>query len=627
MHCVVNASITSGHFPASTLTFDADRHISSRALSADWPTEQLCVISIAHPAPLVSATVRCLDVLETFFRHPEVYALPVIGQNDTPVTLIERQSFVEFFSQPYAREVYGKKSILRFIADGFMQRTQAPIIVDAATSLDDVATIIIDKGMQHMVSGFIVTANGRYAGVANGHDLLDAITQRRQAELYYLAHHDQLTGLPNRLLFIDRLTQACRETARNGTHAGLLFIDLDRFKQVNDSLGHSVGDALLRSVSERLQAGSRATDTIARLGGDEFAYLIPDMDHSNIAHIVAQRIIEAMRPPFSIMGHELFMTASIGIALCPDDDRDINSLLAKADTAMYEAKKNGRNGYQQYAPELKIYSPEHMLLETDLRNAIVNREFVLFYQPQIDLASGRTLGVEALIRWQHRQYGLLSPGRFIEIAENTGLIVPLGHWVLREACQQLKAWCDAGIPPLRMAINVSALQFRQANFANTVRTTIEETGVDPHLIELELTESIVMHNANDVLRTLAELKNIGVSLALDDFGTGFSSLSYLRRFPIDLLKIDQSFIRDVANMPVNESIVRAIIALGRSLSLQIIAEGVETEAELTTLRSCQCDAVQGYHFLPPASADDFFSWLSARQQRNTSCGARQTCMS
>ena len=593
----------------------------------DGKLESPTIAQVCRYIPPMREDARCIDVLEAFFRHPEIYALPVTDNDNTPLALIERKVFVEFFGKPYTKEVHGKKSILHFIHHGILRGLQPPIIIDAVTSLDDVAAIIIDKGMQHMVSGVIVTVDGGYAGVANGHDLLDAITQRKQTELYYLAHYDQLTGVPNRMLFIDRLTQACLETPRKKTRVGTMFIDLDRFKQINDSLGHRFGDALLRAVAQRLQGCARDVDTVARLGGDEFAYLMDGLNDPADAAIVAQRIVEAMQKPFSIMGHELFVTASIGIATCPDDGMEVATLLAKADAAMYDAKTKGRNGYRQYMPGLTMYSSDHMAIEMDLRNALENDELVLFYQPQVSFTTGQVIGVEALLRWRHPIRGLLSPAQFIEIAEQSGLIIPIGGQVLRKACLQLRTWLDAGLPPLRMAVNVSALQFHQEDFAHLVRTAIEENHIDPRLLELELTENIVMQNVDTVLSTLKKLKEIGVMLAIDDFGTGFSSLSYLRRFPIDQLKIDQSFVRAIEKIPVNQSIVRAIIALGQSLSLKVVAEGAETDAELEILRACQCDEAQGYYFLRPSPVDDFVAWLSSHQQIAKSIGNAQACMS
>jgi diguanylate cyclase (GGDEF)-like protein len=570
--------------------------------------ESPSVVKVHRYVTPVATDVSCLTALEMFFNNHELYALPVTNAGGVPVALVERQSFIEFFGQPFTREVHGKKTILEFLANKLIMGN-VPITVDVSTSTDDVAQIIIDKGMQHMVSGFIVTEDGRYVGVANGHNLLDEITRRKQAELYYLAHYDQLTGVPNRMLFSDRLTQACREAARKNMLVGLMFVDLDRFKQVNDSLGHSVGDHLLRSVVDRLKGSVRDCDTVARLGGDEFAILLDELKDVVDAEITARRVIASLQHPFTIMGHELFVTASLGIAVYPKDDSDIGRLLTKADAAMYEAKRSGRNAYRTYTSGLSIYSLDHLSLETDLRSAVENDEFVLFYQPQVNLATGQVVGVEALVRWQHPQRGLLSPAQFIGLAEESGLIVPIGNWVLRKACQQVRAWSDAGLPPLRMAVNVSSLQFQQVNFCSTVKAIINESGVDPDYIELELTESIVMHHGTLVLDTLRELKQIGVMLAIDDFGTGFSSLSYLRRFPIDCLKIDQSFIRDIESMPVNEAIVRAIIALAQSLSLEVVAEGIETESELAVLKTCHCPQAQGYHYLRPLPADDFMTWL------------------
>jgi diguanylate cyclase (GGDEF)-like protein len=565
-----------------------------------------------RPAKAVLTSTSCLHVLNHFLGDQDLYALPVIDLMEIPHTLIDRHNFVEFFSRPYIREVHGKKSIADFLRQkptGF--RFSAPVIVDAATSIDDVAQIIIGAGMQHMVSGFIVTRDDKYAGIANGHDLLNEITQRKQAELYYLAHHDQLTGIPNRMLFTDRLTQACREAARIDSLVGLMFVDLDRFKQVNDTMGHRFGDQLLRAVTERLKGCARDCDTVARLGGDEFAILMDNLKHANDADVIAQRIVDSMRQPFHIMGRELVVSLSIGIAIYPRDDTEVGALLSKADAAMYEVKANGRNGFRAYIPGLSMYSLEHMSLETDLRSALDNNELVLHYQPQVSLANDQVVGVEALARWEHPRHGLISPAHFIPIAEESGQIVAIGKWILRQACLQHRSWVEQNLPPLRMAVNISALQFRQADFSREVRAIIEETGMDPYFIELELTESIVMQDVGTVLETLQDLKQLGVRLAIDDFGTGFSSLSYLRRFPIDRLKIDQSFVRGIEQMPVNESIVRAIAALARSLSLEITAEGTETEAELALVRACKCNEAQGYRYARPLAAGEFLNWLRA----------------
>ena len=461
-----------------------------------------------------------------------------------------------------------------------------------------------------MVSGFIVTQDGEYAGIANGHDLLQDITHRKQDELYYLAHYDQLTKVPNRMLFNDRLTQACREAVRSGSLVGLLFIDVDRFKQINDSMGHRFGDLLLVTLAERLQSCARDCDTVGRLGGDEFAILMDAPHDAGAISVLSRRVVDSMREPFQVMGKELYVTVSVGTSIFPSDDAEIDGLFAKADTAMYEAKTNGRNGFQEYVPGLSIYSADRMSLESDLRAALRNNEFVLHYQPQICLATNQVVGVEALIRWRHPKHGLLPPLHFIPTAEENGLIVEIGRWVLREACRQCQQWADVDHVALRIAVNISALEFRQADFVEQVQAILNETGVAPNHIELEMTESIVMHNVSAVLATLNELKRMGTLLAIDDFGTGFSSLNYLRRFPIDRLKIDQSFIQGIDHVPANESIVRAITSLAHNLSIEVVAEGAESDSELDILRACQCNEAQGYWFAKPMPAGELMPWVA-----------------
>jgi len=333
------------------------------------------------------------------------------------------------------------------------------------------------------------------------------------------------------------------------------------------------------------------------------------------AEVTAQRIVESFRLPFHILERETFITVSLGIAFYPRDEENPDNLLAKADAAMYEAKQSGRNAFRNYAPDLAIHSFDHLSLEADLRHAISREELVLHYQPQINVATGAIIGVEALIRWQHPVRGLLSPSAFISIAEDSGLIIDIGNWVLYEACRQQCAWTLLNIPPLRMAINISAVQFRRNNFTEVVQRVINETGIDPNFIELELTENIAMHHANDVLNTLRELKRIGVKLAIDDFGTGFSNLSYLQRFPIDRLKIDQSFVRGIENMPANKSIVQAIVSFAKSLSLETVAEGVETAAEFAQTSACSCDEVQGFFHARPMPASDLLTWFAEKQNK------------
>jgi len=565
---------------------------------------------LKYVAPAATTTI-CLDIVNRFLDEESLYALPVVDCANKAITLLDRHTFLEFFSRPYVREVYGNKTIVHFLNTKQMSyRDKTPIMVDAASSIDDVAQIIIDAGMQHMVSGFIVTQNQQYAGIANGHDLLQDITHRKQDELYYLAHYDQLTKIPNRMLFNDRLTQACREAVRKNTLVGLLFIDVDRFKQINDSMGHRFGDLLLVALAERLQSCARDCDTVGRLGGDEFAILMDAPQDAGSISMLSKRVVDSMGEPFQVMGKELYVTVSVGTSIFPSDDAEIEGLFAKADTAMYEAKTQGRNGFQEYVPGLSIYSADRMSLESDLRAALRNNEFVLHYQPQICLATDQVVGVEALIRWRHPRHGLLSPLHFIPTAEENGLIVEIGRWVLREACRQCRQWADADHAALRIAVNISALEFRQADFVEQVRAILNETGVAPNHIELEMTESIVMHNVGAVLATLNELKRMGIFLAIDDFGTGFSSLNYLRRFPIDRLKIDQSFVQGIDRIPANESIVRAITSLAHNLSMEVVAEGAESDAELAILRACQCNEAQGYWFVKPMPADGVMPWIA-----------------
>lgn len=558
---------------------------------------------LKHTSP-VPESITSLEVLNLFQQQPEMFAIPVVSPDNVPVGIVERHAFVELFIKIFTREIYGKKSISEFM-------NKSPIVVDKGTAIDDVARIIIDAGMQHMVSGFIATDEGKYLGIANGHDLLDEITQRKQASLFYLAHFDQLTKLPNRVLFLDRLQMAILESGRQNTKVGLLFIDLDNFKHFNDSMGHGFGDKLLLSVATRLSNCARESDTVARLAGDEFTILVENVNNQNDLDILCNRIVEAMGRPLQIMGREVFITASIGTAICPDDDMDANGLLVKADAAMYQAKRSGRNTYRPYLTGMHLYSIDRMSLETDLRMAIERKEFELYYQPQISLSANKVSGNEALLRWIHPERGLLAPIHFIEIAEETGLIVPIGEWVLREACRQHMAWIHNGLEPISISVNISAMQFYQDGFSAMVRTIILESGMEPMYLELELTESLFMHDVDAVLKTLHELHDLGVRLAIDDFGTGYSNLSYLRRFPIDRLKVDQSFIRDIEREPVNAEIVKAIATLGKSMSLELVAEGVETDSELSLAESSGCDFVQGYRFSKPLPAKHFEDWVRA----------------
>ena len=454
------------------------------------------------------------------------------------------------------------------------------------------------------------------SGAVNGYLAIAAdITARKTAErqVEFLAYRDVLTGLPNRLLLQDRYSQAVAHAERTHSRLALLFLDLDNFKTINDSLGHAVGDALLQDIAARLGVCVRETDTISRQGGDEFLIVLSDLGGTEDIMPVLLKIREQLQAPFLIHGHELSTSASIGVALYPDDGRDFETLHQKADTAMYRAKDAGRNHYRFFDEQMNVEAVEHLRIKNGLRRALAEEEFELHYQPQYDLKSGRIVGAEALLRWLHPEEGLIPPARFIPVAEDSGIIVPLGEWVIREACRQAMAWRAQGLPPLVIAVNLSAVQFRRGEIQPTIERVLQDTGFDPRLLELELTESIMIHDAEAVLLTVRQLKQLGLKLSIDDFGTGYSSLSYLKRFDVDKLKIDQGFVRDLARNPDDAAIVRAIIQMASSLGLRTIAEGVEDADALALLRRFGCDEAQGYHFARPMTAQAFADLLARAQ--------------
>ena len=418
----------------------------------------------------------------------------------------------------------------------------------------------------------------------------------------YLAQHDGLTDLPNRILFNDRLTQAIALAQRHQQKLALLYLDVDRFKHINDSLGHTVGDHLLQSVAQRLVASVRNSDTVSRQGGDEFVILLSEVRHAQDAAVAAEKVRVALTAPHYIDQHDLHLTASIGIVIYPDDGMEGKTLLTNADFAMYHAKESGRNNYQFFRPDMNVSAIERQSLEEGLRHAVERKEFVLHYQPQMDLHTRAIIGVEALIRWHHPQRGLVGPAQFIPVAEECGFIVPFGRWVLREACRQGRAWQDAGLPPMRIAVNISAAELRAKDYVAGVRAILLETGLEPGYLELELTETFLMQDSTSTTDVLQALKGMGVHLALDDFGTGYSSLSYLRRFPIDTLKIDQSFVRDLTTDADDASIVSAVISMGKSLHKRVVAEGVETPEQLAFLQEQNCPEGQGYYLSQPLVA-------------------------
>lgn len=442
------------------------------------------------------------------------------------------------------------------------------------------------------------------------------ITERRQAEerARFLAYHDALTGLPNLQLMQDRLERAIQQAGHSEGKMALMVVDLDRFKAVNDSLGHGLGDQLLIAVGQRLRQSVADTDTVCRQGGDEFLILLPTQTDMETCIGLLGQLMLGLSAPFRIDGIELTLTASIGIALCPDDGMDLESLLKKAEMAMHQAKEAGRNTYRFFDEAMNSEASDQLSLHFGLRQALEQKQFFLCFQPQIEIASGELIGAEALLRWQHPQMGLISPARFIPVAEESGLIVPIGEWVLQQACIEAARWQAAG-HTLAVAVNLSALQFKRGDIEQSVIRALADSGLEPGLLELEITESLLLQDTEKVLATVIRLKHLGVKLSIDDFGTGYSSLAYLKRFKVDKLKIDQSFIRDLANDPDDAAIVRAVIQMARSLGLRTIAEGVEDQQTLDHLRLYHCDEAQGYHYARPMPASDFLDYLRPEKSR------------
>jgi diguanylate cyclase (GGDEF)-like protein len=465
------------------------------------------------------------------------------------------------------------------------------------------------------------------------------VSERKRTELqiHQLAYFDALTGLPNREHFRRHAERSLRAAKRNNRRLALIFLDLDEFKYINDTLGHDAGDELLCNIADYLQHSIRASDLVAkldmddadrpalsRLGGDEFTVLLPDLGETEVAAKVADRILDKLRCPVKIQGKEFFITGSLGIALYPDDGDSVDTLLKNADIAMYHAKQGGKNSYRFYAKHMDERVQARLSMESKLKRALEREELDLHYQAKVEIGSGRVIGVEALLRWHNPEMGQVSPARFIPVAEETGLIVPIGEWVLHTACRQAQHWREAGLVPRNVAINLSSHQFRRGGLIETVEQALASTGWDAQWLELELTESVIMENAEETIRVLNQLKTMGVTLSVDDFGTGYSSMAYLKRFPLDVVKIDQSFVRDIATDANDATIVRAIIALARGLNLTSIAEGVETEQQLNFLREHGCDQIQGYFVNRPAPAEQMESLLRADQSGENTAALPQS---
>ena len=454
-------------------------------------------------------------------------------------------------------------------------------------------------------------ANEHLVMVAIESQKLVDIAQTETMELNYLAHHDVLTDLPNRMLLLDRLGQAIGMARRQGKEMAVMFLDLDRFKYINDSLGHAIGDKLLQSVAHRLVSCVRISDTVSRQGGDEFLLLLPKIEHASDAALCAQKILAAFTFPHIIDQHKLVVSLSIGISIFPNDGDDAATLIKSADTAMYHAKESGRENFKFFKQEMNDRAAQKQLIEASLRLAVERQEFVLYYQPKVNLRHRTIVGCEALIRWQHPEQGLLAPEQFMSVAEECGLILTIGRWVLRQACQQAVAWRTAGLVPITVAINASALEFRSTDFLDNIRAILDETMMDPHYLEIELTEDILKYDVESGIGVLSGLHGLGIKLALDDFGTGYSSLSYLGRFPIDTLKIDRSFVNNITKNKDDAVIVSSVLGLGRSLNKRVIAEGVETEAQVEFLLDQKCEQGQGFFLGRPVLASVLAQLMAA----------------
>ncbi len=573
---------------------------------------------------LVTAAIRDISVRQAAEEHlaqmegryrglleaaPD--AMVVVDQGGE-IVLLNVQAEKQF---GYRRDELVGQKVKNIIPMGFAER----LVADALRSAEDalaqqIGTGIELNGRRKDGSEFPIEIMLSPLEGAEGVLVTAAIrdiTTRKKAEalMIHSSEHDFLTGLPNRVLLSDRINQAIRMAIRHRRRVAVLFLDLDGFKHINDSLGHPTGDKLLQSVGKRLVDCVRASDTVSRQGGDEFVVLLSEAEDSEDASVTAKKMLRAVAEAHFIDQHDLHITCSVGVSLYPDDGLNAETLIKNADTAMYQAKENGRQTYQYFKPAMNVRAVERQSLEESLRRALERQEFVVHYQPKINLKTGRISGAEALLRWTHPTRGPVPPGQFIPVAEDCGLILPIGTWVLRQACQQAQAWVDAGLPLGTMAVNISAIQLRSENFLESIFAILQDTRLDPRLLELELTESVLMKHAESTASILTALRDRGVQVAVDDFGTGYSSLSYLRKFPIDALKIDHSFVGQITTVPDEIIIVKAVIGLGRSLKLRVVAEGVETKEQLAFLQAHQCDEAQGYYFSRPVLPEQFAKLL------------------
>ncbi len=558
-------------------------------LIEDNPGDERLIREMIGEDPHATFSVHCVDRLATGLEH--------LSAGETALVILDL-SLPDSFGLDTFTKVYAHSPAV-------------PIIVLTGNDDDSLALSAVKGGAQDYL---VKSRLDRELLLRSMHYSIER--KRYQVQLERQANYDALTGLPNRNLLHDRLRQAVH-SQRTPRNIAVVFMDLDHFKFVNDSLGHSVGDKLLKAMGERLRSVLREGDTVGRVGGDEFVLILNDQSNEEVIFRAMQRISAKVAEPLTLDGKELYVTASAGISLYPQDGRDVDTLLKNADAAMYRAKEHGRSNFQFYTSEMNERVNDRLALEHALRRALERQEFALHYQQKVDLRSGALIGAEALVRWLHPEWGLVRPARFIPIAEETGLIVQLGEWVIHEACRQTRAWLQAGLKPGVVSVNLSARQFRAEGLVRAVSRILQETGLDPASLEMELTESMVMHNVETAIATLQGLKSLGLRLSVDDFGTGYSSLSYLKGLPIDALKIDRSFVRDIGTGSEAEDgiLAAAIISLGHALQLQVIAEGVETDAQLHFLKRHGCDQVQGFLYGEPVPAEQFAELLQRERRK------------
>ena len=562
------------------------------------------VAQLKKTCPAVQTQTLLLKVHELFQAQDELKSL-VILDGDRAVGLMNRNMLNELFSRPFTRELYGNNKVSEFMITD-------PVIVESVTSVDDLTRIILNERMSAMQDGFILTEDGRYAGVGFGHDLLALLSERKQQHLFKLAHYDHLTGLPNRLMFVDRLHQACLRAERSEELVGLLFIDLDRFKEVNDTLGHAAGDELLIRVSNRLCSTVRRVDSVSRLGGDEFTVTLEGIPSEKTASDIADKLVESLRTPFSVHGVEITVTASIGVSFFPNQAEDAEELQRNADVAMYRAKADGKKRHRIFARHMLVSNRASLSMENELRNALKNDELEVFYQPIIELGKHRIIGVESLIRWNRPGHGIVGPGEFLGLADELGLMDDFGSFVVRETCRQIVDWNQRLQTDLFGAVNLSFSQLENAKLPGFTAQVLKESGLPASNLVLEVTEQTIMKSVDRSVANIERLGRMGVQLAIDDFGTGYSSLSYLLNLPIGRLKIDRCFIQNVEQGEKSRALTRAILNLAESLGLEVVAEGIETLAQLEFLERHRCHYAQGFLFSRPLPADELEPMLTSR---------------